>query len=65
MSRNMISIVVLVAGVVLLVLGLQEYGAFGSQISRALGRGPSNRAWFLMISGAVCAGFAALRLFRK
>jgi hypothetical protein len=65
MHKNTISIVLLVVGVVLLVLGLQEYGAFGSQISRALGRGPSERAWFLMISGAACAGFGALRIFRK
>jgi len=38
MHKNTISIALLVVGVVLLVLGLQEYGAFGSQISRALGR---------------------------
>jgi threonine/homoserine/homoserine lactone efflux protein len=65
MNKNTISIVLLVVGVVLLVLGLQEYGAFGSRVSRALGQGPSERAWFLMIGGAVCAGFGALWIFRK
>jgi hypothetical protein len=65
MNKNTISIVILVVGVVLLVLGLQEYGAFGSTISRALGKGPSDRAWFLMIGGAVCTAFGAMGLLKK
>jgi hypothetical protein len=65
MSKNTIGIVLLVGGVVLLVLGLQEYGAFGSKISRALGRGPSERAWILLISGAVGAALGAMRLLKK
>jgi threonine/homoserine/homoserine lactone efflux protein len=65
LNKNTISIVILVVGVVLLVLGLQEYGAFGSKISRALGRGPSERAWFLMIGGAVFTAFGAVGLLKK
>jgi len=65
MNKNSISIVLLVVGVVLLVLGLQEYGAFGSKVSRALGRGPSERTWFLMIGGAVCTVFGGLGVFKK
>lgn len=64
MNKN-VSIVLLVIGVVLLVLGLQEFGAFGSRISRALGRGPSERAWFLMIGGAVCTVFGGMGIFKK
>jgi hypothetical protein len=64
MNKN-VSIVLLVIGVVLLVLGLQEFGAFGSRISRALGRGPSERAWFLMIGGAVCTVFGGMGVFKK
>lgn len=64
MNRN-VGIVLLVIGIVLLVLGLQEFGAFGSRISRALGRGPSERAWFLMIGGAVCTVFGSMGVFKK
>jgi hypothetical protein len=64
MNKN-VSTVLLVIGVVLLVLGLQEFGAFGSRISRALGRGPSERAWFLMIGGAVCTVFGGMGIFKK
>ncbi len=65
MNKNTISIVLLVVGVVLLVLGLQEYGAFGSKISRVLGRGPSERAWFLMIGGVVCTVFGGMGVLKK
>jgi hypothetical protein len=65
MNKNMIGIVLLVVGVVLFVLGLQEYGAFGSKISRAMGRGPTERAWILLISGAVGAALGAMRLLKK
>jgi hypothetical protein len=61
MRKNM-GIALLVIGIVLLVLGLQEFGAFGSKISRALGRGPSERAWFLMIGGLVCTVFGTRSL---
>jgi hypothetical protein len=64
MNKN-VSTILLVIGVVLLVLGLQEFGAFGSRISRALGRGPSERAWFLMIGGAVCTVFGGMGIFKK
>jgi len=64
MNKN-VSTILLVIGVVLLVLGLQEFGAFRSRISRALGRGPSERAWFLMIGGAVCTVFGGMGIFKK
>jgi len=64
MNKN-VSILLLVIGVVLLVLGLQEFGAFGSKISRALGRGPSERAWLLMIGGGVCTFFGGMGVFKK
>ncbi len=64
MNRN-VGIVLLVIGIVLLVLGLQEFGAFGSRISRALGRGPSERAWLLMIGGVVCTVFGGRSVLKK
>jgi hypothetical protein len=63
MKKNL-GIVFLVIGVVLLVLGMQEYGAFGSSVSRAFGRGPSDRAWVLFISGAICSGLGIIRILR-
>jgi len=65
MNKNTISMIVLVVGVVLIVLGLQEYGAFGSSVSRAVGRGPSTRALVLLACGGACAVFGALKIFKK
>jgi hypothetical protein len=64
MNKN-VGIVLLIIGVILLVLGMQEFGAFGSSVSRALGRGPSDRAWILLIGGALCSGFGVISIFRK
>ena len=64
MKKNL-GIVLLVIGVILLVLGMQELGTFGSSISRALGRGPSERALFLLISGGACTAFGIMQVFRK
>jgi hypothetical protein len=65
MNKSTISVVMLVVGVVLIVLGLQEYGAFGSSLSRAIGRGPSTRAVVLLACGGACAIFGAMNIFRK
>ena len=65
MDKKTIGIALLVVGVILLVLGFQEYGAFGSSLSRAVGRGPSPRAIILLVTGAACAGSGAVRFFKK
>jgi len=65
MNKNIVNVIILVVGVVLIVLGLQEYGAFGSSVSRAFGRGPSTRALALLVSGGVCAAIGAMNVFRK
>jgi hypothetical protein len=65
MNKSAISVVMLVVGVVLIVLGLQEYGAFGSSLSRAIGRGPSTRSVVLLACGGACAVFGAMNIFRK
>jgi hypothetical protein len=64
MNKN-VGIVLLVVGVVLLVLGMQEFGAFGSSVSRAIGRGPSTRSLFLLIGGGVCAAIGGMQVFKK
>jgi len=65
MNKGTIPIILLFVGAVLLVLGLQEYGAFGSSVSRAIGRGPSTRALVLLACGGACAAFGAMRIFKK
>jgi len=65
MSKSIIHIMLLVVGVVLIVLGLQEYGAFGSSVSRAIGRGPSTRALVLLACGGACAAFGVMKIFKK
>ena len=62
---NIIAVVMLVAGVVLLVLGFQEYGAFASKITRALGKSPSNEVLAYFIGGGLCAAIGAIKLIRK
>ena len=64
MNKN-VGIALLVIGVVLLVLGMQEFGAFGSSVSRVLGRGPSDRALVLLISGGVCTAIGVIQVFKK
>ena len=64
MNKN-VGIAMLIIGVVLLVLGMQEFGAFGSSVSRAIGRGPSNRALLLLIGGGVCAAIGGMQIFKK
>ena len=65
MNKSMVNVIILVAGAVLIVLGLQEYGAFGSSVSRAIGRGPSTRALVLLFGGGACTVFGAMNLFKK
>jgi len=63
--KQYVGIALLIVGVVLLVLGFQEFVAFGSRISRALGGGPSERAWLLMIGGVVCTVLGSMGIFKK
>jgi len=65
MNKKVISLVFLIVGVVLLVLGFQELETFGSRLSRAVGRGPSPRAVDLLITGGACTAFGGLRLFKN
>ena len=62
---NLVAIVLLVVGVVLLVLGFQEYGAFGSKITRALGSKPSGEVLAYFIGGGVCALAGVFKLIKK
>ena len=63
--KNSINIVILVVGIVLLVLGFNEYGTFGSKLSRAFGAGPSNKVLFLFIAGAACTAYGLVKTIKR
>jgi hypothetical protein len=64
-NNKIINIIILVAGVVLLILGFNEYGTFGSRAGRLLGAGPSNEVLFYFIAGAACTVYGLLQVLKK
>jgi len=54
-NQKLISIILLVVGVVLVLWGLNEFGALGSRIGRAFSGNISVRTLALLIGGGVCA----------
>jgi len=50
MKKNVVGIVVLVVGIILLALGLNELGTFGSRAGRMLGAGLSNKVLSLLVA---------------
>lgn len=62
MNRKMISSALLLAGLVLLYFGYQEYQSLGSEVEEFVTGSPSNNAvWFLVGGGAAAiAGLVGL-----
>jgi uncharacterized membrane protein YidH (DUF202 family) len=50
---RILSVAFIVGGVLLLVFGIDAWNSVGSDISRAVEGGPSNRAIWLLVSGIV------------
>lgn len=65
MNKNQIGIALLVVGIILLVLGFNKYGTFGSRLGRALGAGMSNKVLALFIIGGVCAALGLMQTMKK
>ena len=65
MNRKQIGVAMLVVGVILLVLGFNEYGAFGSRVARTLGAGPSNKVLAFFIIGGVCTALGLMQTMKK
>jgi hypothetical protein len=65
MKNSTIGIVILVVGIVLLILGFNDYGTFGSRAGRMMGAGISNRVLFFFIAGAVCTVFGLMKTLKK
>jgi hypothetical protein len=65
MKSSTINLVILIVGIVLLGLGFNEYGTFGSRAGRMLGVGVSNKVLFLFIAGAVCTAFGLITMMKR
>jgi hypothetical protein len=65
MNRKTIDIIILAAGIVLLVLGFNEFDTFGSRAGRMLGAGVSNKVLFFFIAGAACTAYGLLQMRKK
>ncbi len=65
MKNSVVNIVILVVGIVLLVLGFNEYGAFGSRAGRMLGMGISNEVLVFFIAGAACTAYGLMKTLKK
>ncbi len=65
MNGKIIGIVILAAGIVLLILGFNEIGTFGSRAGRMLGAGVSNKVLFYFSAGAICTIFGFIQMRKK
>jgi len=65
MNKKTIGIVICVVGIVLLILGFNEMGTFGSRAGRMLGAGVSNTVLFYFIAGAACTIFGLMQMRKK
>ncbi len=64
MNKNM-SVILLVIGVILLILGFNAYHSASSDVSRFFTGAPTDRALWLLIGGAVAGMAGFLGLARK
>jgi multisubunit Na+/H+ antiporter MnhB subunit len=63
--KNPVAFVLLGVGIVLLVMGIDAYGAFDSRISRWLSGRTTDRAMWLLIGGAVSTALGAAMMFQR
>lgn len=65
MNKKTVNLIMLIVGIVLLILGFNEYGTFGSRAGRLLGAGLSNKVLFYFIAGGLCTAYGLLRMGKK
>jgi hypothetical protein len=65
MNKKNIAAVVLIIGIVLLGLGVNEYGTFGSRAGRILGASPSKTMLVYFIAGGLCTAYGLLQIRKK
>jgi hypothetical protein len=64
-NANVIGIILLVAGIGLLIWGINLYGAFGNKLARTLSGTSTNETMIFLIAGAVCTVLGAVMVFKK
>lgn len=65
MNKQMLSLVLLVAGVGLLIWGYNISQSVSGQVAQAFSGSPGNKAMTLYIVGAVCTALGILGLVKK
>jgi Protein of unknown function (DUF3185) len=65
MINSVVNIIILVVGIVLLIMGYNEYGALGSRAGRLLGMGISDRVLVLFIAGAACTAYGLIKMLNR
>jgi len=63
--NSIMNVVILVLGIVMLVLGFNEYGTFGSRAGRMMGIGVSDKVLYLFIAGAACTVYGLMKTLKK
>jgi len=62
--NSIVSLVLLVGGVVLLILGITATNSFGSDVSRFFTGSPTDKAVWMLIGGAVAIAVGGFGIFR-
>lgn len=65
MLDRIIGLLMFAAGVVMLTLAYQEYGAFGSKFTRLLSQTLSDRTIYLFSGGAACSLIGIYQIMRR
>ena len=60
-----VNLSLIVGGIVLLVLGFNEAGTFGSRAGRMLGASLSNKVLFFFIAGGICTAYGIMQMVKK
>ena len=61
--NKLVSIVLLVGGIVLMIVGINATNSFGSDISRFFTGSPTDKAIWMLLGGAVAAVIGLVGLF--
>lgn len=64
-NLSTIGIVLLIAGIGLLIWGINLYGAFGNKFARAFTGASTNETMIFLIAGAICTALGAILIYKK
>jgi hypothetical protein len=64
-NLSKIGIVLLIAGIGLLLWGINLYGAFGNKFARTFTGASTNETMIFLIAGAICTTLGGIILYKK